>query len=124
MRQNNSVVAWREIGEGAAALMCLTDKTDCCDTTDSRGNSTWYHPNGGGSAVLQLGDEAYYQTYRKSSILLEHQNGSTVPKVTGVFHCEVVDNNGTMQRLYIGIYPSTDSTNRKFHTIIIPECLN
>ena len=113
MRENNSVVAWTGIGKAAAALMCLTDKTDCCNSTKSRGNSNWYHPNGGGSAVLPLGDEAYYQTYRKSSILL-HRNG-TVPTVTGVFHCDVVDNNGTMQRLYIGIYPSTDSINRKFH---------
>ena len=119
MRENNSVVAWTEIGEGADALMCLTDKTDCCDSTEPIGASSWYHPIGG-TISHTMSNEPYYQTYRKSSILLEHQSGN-VPTVNGVFHCEVVDNNGMMQRLYIGIYPSSDSINRKFHLFIIPE---
>ena len=41
---NNSIVLLRNIGEGAAALLCTTDRTACCTGTGRAGE--WLYPDG------------------------------------------------------------------------------
>ena len=43
--QNNSIVTLEDIGEGDAALLCLTDQTACCIHPTL---ADWFFPNGTG----------------------------------------------------------------------------
>ena len=97
---NNSVITWMEIGHGTGSLFCLTNKIDCCSSTPKSGS--WHFPNGSAVTLSSMRNNAIVQEYGQSSILLQHHNGN--PDISGIFHCEVLDDNNERQSLYIGIY--------------------
>ena len=94
-----------EIGEGSAALFCLTNKTDCCRMKDTPqgvgGIGEWFFPNG--SSVNNEGSGGdIYRGRGPSFVRLQRRNNAST---TGVFRCEVPDASGTNQQLYVGVYP-------------------
>ena len=98
-----------EIGVGSAALFCLTNKTDCCRSSDTPqgvgGIGEWFYPNGSLVRNDASGDDIY-RGRGPSVVLLQYRNNA---QTTGVFRCEVPDASGTNQSLYVGVYPVGNS---------------
>ena len=101
---NNSIVTLDEIGEDSAALFCLTNKTDCCSMKDPPGVGgigEWFFPDGNSVNNEDSGDDIY-RGRGPSFVHLQRRNNA---QTTGVFRCEVPDASGTIQSLYVGVYP-------------------
>ena len=94
-----------EIGEDSASLFCLTNKTDCCRSSDTPpgvgGIGEWFFPNGNQVNNDASGDDIY-RGRGPSFVRLQRRNSA---QTTGVFRCEVPDASGTNQQLYVGVYP-------------------
>ena len=118
LKLNNSVVAWSEIGEGSRSLFCLTNNMNCCETTLNLGD--WIDPNNDTVSQSQSTSDIY-QGYRNNSILLQHPHQGMTPFLQGIFHCDVIDGNDQMQRLYIGIYIQLEN-GKKGITVIFHAC--
>ena len=100
---NGSTVLRTDIGEGAAALLCTTDKVTCC--TNALGETRageFYFPNG--TWVPRLGYDPSIHTYYRSRgsrfISLNRINNGME---TGQFRCEIPDASGTTVNLFINI---------------------
>ena len=93
-----------QIGQDSAALFCLTNKTDCCRSSDTpQGVGTigeWVFPDGSSVNNNASGD-AIYQSRGPSFVRLQRRNNA---QTTGIFRCEVPDASGTNQHLYVGVY--------------------
>ena len=93
---NNSVVSRRLIGEGNAALLCVTDNVNCCSASSG---GEFYYPNGNKVKVRAAGD-SLYRNRRAQVIRLNRRNfGATSP--LGRYRCEIPDSRGVMRNLYI-----------------------
>ena len=98
---NNSYVYIDDIGEYDDALLCHTNKTDCCYLLPYRAGE-WYFPNG--ASVVNLG-RSYGEFYRDRGpqvVRLNRRKG-TFATARGIFRCEVPDANYNMQTIYINI---------------------
>ena len=92
-----------KILEGGLALLCLTDKQDCCTLKEVQGDlriGEWYFPNG--MTVDSAGD--VYRRRSHSVVLLNRRNNAILP--SGIYHCEISDKQERFQHIYIGIYPN------------------
>ena len=98
---NNSVVNITDIGTDSAALICTTTNSDCCFGRQGNG---WYLPNG--FELFNTNTQPYYRTRSTSpgAVRLNRNPGATT---TGVFHCDIPDDSGDLQSLYVGIYNAT-----------------
>ena len=96
---NGSTVLRTDIGEGAAALRCTTDRADCCSIIRA---GEFYFPNG--TMVPVLGADPSIRTYYRSRgygfIRLNRRDNAME---TGQFHCEIPDASGTLVNLFISI---------------------
>lgn len=97
---NNSVVSLDRVGEGEqGALVCRTDKVDCCGTVPNR-HGQFYYPNG-----LQVpihnksGGHGFYRNRGDQVIRLNRKEEHTPP--TGKYRCEIPDASGEVKNLYI-----------------------
>ena len=99
---NNSIVLLSGIGEGSSALFCLTDRVACCSSDETR-RGLWNYPN---SSSVPGGTGPIYRTRGPSSILLNRKSSATQP--TGIFRCDIPNENGIIQNISIGIYSHTD----------------
>ena len=101
---NNSLVTLEDIGEGDAALLCVTDNTSCCRPPYTQNLSqsaigNWYFPNG--TRVPSSGAQwDLHRTRGNMVVLLHRRRGGE----DGVFHCVVPDKEGNEQTTYIGVY--------------------
>ena len=79
-----------DVGEsGTGALMCKTDRTDCCRAEAKAGESrqgNWIYPNGTKVGNVNTND-SIYRTRHTSVVILNRRNGATGP--TGQYCCEV-----------------------------------
>ena len=96
---NNSYVAVDDIGEGDDALLCHTNKIDCCRNPYYYGE--WYYPSG-----IQVGIYGHYydEFYRNRGtrvVRLNYRQGSFTER--GLFRCEVPDASNINQRIYVNI---------------------
>ena len=103
---NKSVISLDEIGEGANALLCLTNNVSCCEKDDDgTAGRMWYFPN---SSHVPLGNQGsrdgVYITRGPSVVRLHRRRSSMIS--AGIFHCEIIDASGTNQSIYIGVYPN------------------
>ena len=103
---NNSVVALTAIGADNNALICLTNFTACCSSSETGGTGSlgdWRLPDGSLVPGGASGSTAsIIRTRGASAVLLHHRNNVLVP--TGVFTCEVPDASGVLRFVYIYIY--------------------
>ena len=100
---NNSIVTLDEIGEDSAALFCLTNNTDCCSSSQTRNDclGEWFLPDE--SRVGNISSEdGFYRCSGPSYVALQRRNNANT---TGIFRCEIPDENGAVQTLYVGVYP-------------------
>ena len=104
MHQNNSLVTLEDIGQWANALLCITDKTACCqapytasEISPSIGN--WFFPNGTG--VPSAGTQwDFYRIRDQMIVLMNRWRGG----VTGIYQCKIPDAMNFTQTIYIGVY--------------------
>jgi hypothetical protein len=98
---NNSLVDLEEIGETNNALLCLTNKIDCC-TNGSQGD--WYNPEDNTTPITLTSDDStsFYASKGRSNVRLNKINVNN--DKSGIYHCKIPDSSGTDQRIYIGIY--------------------
>ena len=96
---NGSTVLRTDIGEGAAALHCTTDRDGCCRTERA---GEFYFPNG--TWVPVLGADPSIRTYYRSRgsrfIRLNRRDNAME---TGQFRCEIPDASGILVNLFINI---------------------
>ena len=101
------------IGVHDDALMCVTDKPDCCrspytskSVSDRFGE--WYFPNG--SSVRNEGHKYnFYRDRSHQTVRLNRRNDAVHP--TGTFHCELPDITGTNRTLHIELFLHIGETN-------------
>ena len=110
---NNSVVNITDIGNGSAALICTTTYTPCCFSGPPPGTN-WYFPDG--SLVNNTNTLPYYRT--RTDYLFSHEPGAVLlhrnseGTTTGVFRCDIPDDSGYFQSIYVGIYTATTGESR------------
>ena len=99
---NNSEVAITDIGSGdEESLLCITDNPNCCY---SGRIGEWYYPNT--SKVKTNGDgDSFYRNRGQSVVRLHRRHNVVMP--TGEFYCEIPDDNGVDQRIYVIIFQGT-----------------
>ena len=88
-----------DIGEEDDALLCHTNKTDCCNSSMSQIQAgEWYYPNG--TLVGIMGIE-FYRDRHTQVVRLHHHQGRFV--LGGRFRCEAPNGTGDMQSIYVYI---------------------
>ena len=98
--QNNSLVSLEDIGEGDAALYCLTNQPACCrppHTVSATGN--WYFPNT--NRVPSSGDQWDLHRTRGDMVVSLHRRSGGED---GVYRCEIPGELKVTQTIYIGVY--------------------
>ena len=96
---NNSVVNILAVGEGSSALLCKTNKQDCCGTVPNRFGE-FYYPHGARVSIYITGD-GFYRNRGNQMIRLNRRDGISSP--TGRYSCEIPDASGVTQKLFINI---------------------
>ena len=95
---NNSIVAINDIGVGYNALLCVTDKPDCCNIQDNK-MGEFYYPNN--TAVGYSEINSLYRNRGPQVVRLNRRNDTFSP--TGVYRCEIPDFIGMNQNIYINL---------------------
>lgn len=97
---NNSIVTITDIGEDVhSALLCVTNNINCCESDDSSG--VWSLPNGTSANINGL---SFYQNEGSSVLRLFRRSNSISP--SGIFQCQIPDENGAQTYIYIGVFSS------------------
>ena len=89
-----------DIGEGNAALLCHTNKTDCCKNSMIRVGE-WYYPNGTLVGIRKIMGTEFYRDRHTQVVRLNHRQGIFV--LRGHFSCEVPDANDVNQIVFANI---------------------
>ena len=100
---NNSYVDIDDIGEGAAALLCHTNKTDCCVGQNRAGE--WHFSCNQDMKVGILGysplaSSLFYRNRGQSVVRLNRRGN---PSQRGCFRCEVPDASNVDQIIFVNI---------------------
>ena len=97
---NNTVVLMEDIGEGDNALLCMSNNARCCDGSSTfRGE--FYYPNGIRVPIQSVGHSVYRN--RVASFIRLNQRGNAVNSPLGRYRCDIIDDTGARQSLYINI---------------------
>ena len=97
---NNSIILFEDIGEAANALLCTTDKVDCCRGGSNVGGA-WYYPSG----RQVIGSTDIYRSRGTQLVRLSRRNDAQSPR--GTYRCEIPDASGITQNLFVTIVAST-----------------
>ena len=103
---NNSIVTLEDIGESSDALLCKTDLTTCCRSSDSGEMGTalgnWFFPNG--TRVPSSAHQwDFYRTRGHMVVRMQRRRGG----VEGIYHCEIPVTMNVIQTIHIGVYSAT-----------------
>ncbi len=107
------MVPLHDIGEGTtyltrgktAALFCVTNLFSCCIEADGSSAGNWYLP-GESVPVVDTNSASPSSDFtrgRGPSVVLLHRMNSDAVGPTGVYTCEIPDENHVVQQLYIGV---------------------
>ena len=104
--QNNSLVNLEDIGGGDNdALLCITNFTSCCRSSNTSENESatgnWFFPNGTRVAGTTHQWD-FHRTRDQMAILMHRKRGG----VDGIYHCIIPDSTSVTQTIYIGVYTS------------------
>ena len=95
---NNSVFFMTDIGEDDMALMCVTDRVQCCQAANRAGE--WLYPN---NTLVPTSDAGmnFYRDRGSQVVRLHRRNNALSP--TGRYRCTIPDASGAMQTLVANI---------------------
>ena len=106
---NNSIVLLQSIGEGdTGALLCITNSSACC--THALGLAgQWFYPDGRMVPIMDPAPpataEPYYRNRGTSLIRLNRRSSQGLSDMySGVYCCEIPDQNNVNQTLCVGAY--------------------
>ena len=95
-----------QFGEDSAALHCITPYQQCCRAADITGSSTgagqWVRPDG--TNVGFVGDDSSFFMFRNPSRVSLSRASAFSPE-SGIYQCQIPGSDGSIQTLYIGLYP-------------------
>ena len=100
--RNNTLVKLEDIGEGVNALLCVSNNAFCCDRSSSfRGE--FYYPNG--IAVPTQGRGHRFYRNRETNFIRLNQRANLPITLSslGKYRCDILDDAGIVQKLYINI---------------------
>ena len=102
---NDGYVDVDDIGDNDEdALLCHTDKTDCCQGNNA-GISNWYFPSGsrveGTDFYTDMGHTSYFTRNRDPSVVRLVRVGA--PTERGRFSCVVPNANDLVQTIFMNI---------------------
>ena len=106
--KNNTLISTNKIGEKQEALFCSTDRNLCCNNSI---DGNWYLPNGSMITNQQVIDSnhTFYVIWDFQTVGLNYMNSNNPNSLPiGIYHCEMVDENNTVNHLYVGIYPQDE----------------
>ena len=89
-----------DIGKDDDALLCHTDKRDCCGEYSNRAGE-WYFPNGAKVGVEGISEDEFYRDRGTQVVRLNLRQGTSTER--GLFRCEVPDSINVMQTVYVNI---------------------
>ena len=92
---DGDIILITDIGEGDDALLCVTDREDCCSSP----NGEFYYPNG--SPVGFSFTNSLYRNRGSQVVRLNRRDNTLSP--VGRYRCEIPDSSGATQRIYIYI---------------------
>ena len=95
-----------DIGADDMALMCVTDHTPCCRTSQE---GEWFYPNNTPVSTLGAGMN-FYRDRGSQTVRLNRRNNALSP--TGRYRCTIPDATGTMQTLVANIIGKLSHINR------------
>ena len=91
-----------DIGEDNAALLCHTNKTNCCKSSLGQIQAgEWYYPNGTRVGIKNIKGIEFYRDRHTRVVRLHHRQGTFV--LRGRFSCEVPDANDVNQTVFVNI---------------------
>ena len=94
-----------DIGEGDDGLLCITNQTACCRSSDT-GNGfvlgNWFFPNG--TRVLASGNQWDFRRSRGQMVVRLHRRRGGEE---GIYRCEIPDTMNVIQTIYIGVYSAS-----------------
>ena len=96
---NNSAASLLEVGEGENALLCKTNRKECCGTPPNRFGE-FYYPNGIKVPIAKQ-QQGFYRNRGENVIRLNRRDGITSP--TGKYQCEIPDASGSVQNIYMSL---------------------
>ena len=96
---NNSAASLLEVGEGENALLCKTNRKECCGTPPNRFGE-FYYPNGINVPIAKQ-RQGFYRNRGENVIRLNRRDGITSP--TGKYRCEIPDASGSVQNIYVNL---------------------
>ena len=97
--ENNSMVSILAIGEGDEALLCKTNKQDCCGTVPNRFGE-FYYPHRV-HVPINSARQGFYRDRGDQLIRLNRRMDTSSP--TGRYCCEIPDADGVTQKIFINI---------------------
>ena len=98
MYGNSSQVSLEDVGEGVGnALICRTDKVDCCGSIPNRFGQ-FYYPSGLQVPFNSAG-QGFYRNRGDQLIRLNRREGTTSP--SGKYCCEIPDASGETKNICI-----------------------
>ena len=100
---NNSMVTLEDIGEGTNALLCMTELTACCRSSDTGEMRTalgnWFFPNG-----TRVSSSGHIRRSRGHMVVRLHRRRGGEEEI---YHCEIPDTMNVIQTIYIGVYSAS-----------------
>ena len=117
--QNNSIIRFEDIGSRffVNGIYCLTNKFPCC----TNGEGSWYYPDNSqlDNRCLIIEGSFYQCNSSRQALILLHSESANFP--SGIFHCEIPDNNDIQRNLYIGIYKDGfgNDTLNSYYCIVV-----
>ena len=89
-----------DIDDGNDALLCHTNKTNCCGEPPNR-TGEWYFPNGTKVGIEEATQDEFYRDRASQVVRLNRRQGTFTER--GLFQCEVPDSNNNSQSVSVNI---------------------
>ena len=95
-----------DIGEGGDALLCKTNLTTCCRTSDTgeMGNAlgNWFFPNGS-RVPSSRSQSLFFRSRGEMAVHLHRKRG----EAEGIYRCVIPDAMNVTRTIYIGVYSAS-----------------
>ena len=102
--KENGSVSITDIGENDNAVLCMTNKEECCRDPPGRAGE-WFYPNND-RVENMASDGDFYRSRGQGVVCLNRRNNAMMP--TGLFCCEIPDRNSVARRLCIMVEATPD----------------
>ena len=124
---NNSIVLLQSIGEGdTGALLCITNSTACCTASLGRFGE-WFYPDGRRVPIMDPAPpataEPFYRNRDTSLIRLNRRpNQGLSVMYTGVYCCQIPDQNNVIQTMCVGAYLTESAGESRYTVCVMCAC--